>query len=72
MCKYVWPVFVTATTFTQDGKRHRIQRTVEGGGNAAKALRDAVLAQKHPEIWIGCEIVGVTLLGQRIKVTYLG
>ncbi len=64
--KKIWPLRVTATTHDEAGKRHRINRTVEGSGDAYKAMLDAVLAQKRPGLWLGVDIRGVTLLGQKL------
>lgn len=65
--KMVWPVHVTASTRTPDGKRHRIDRMVDAAGDVEGAMLWMLTQQRNPDLWLGCEIVGVTPIGQIIK-----
>jgi hypothetical protein len=65
--KCIWPVTVTAKTHDEAGAEHNINRTVEGAGNIEDAMLKAVLYQKQPRMYLGCEITGVTQLGQICK-----
>ena len=64
--KKVWPILVKARTQDPSLRIHRIHRYEEGAGNAEAALMRAVLKQRNPGLWLGCEIRGITLLGQKV------
>lgn len=64
--KKIWPILVMARTLDHAGKIHKIHQQEEGAGDAESALMRAVLSQKNPYLWLGCEIIGLTLLGQKI------
>jgi hypothetical protein len=65
--KMIWPIHVTAITHDHSGRKHTIDRTVEGAGDAVGAMLHVIMNQKHPDLWLGVGIRGVTQLGQRIE-----
>lgn len=67
----IWPLRVTASTHRPDGRRVRMCRLVEGAGDSVKAMRKALLARKDRGVpFHGCEVHGLTVLGQRIIRTF--
>ena len=60
-----WPVVVMAETRTPAGHRVRMLRREEGAGDIIAAMLRALQKRKdHGAVFSGCEIHGITMLGQ--------
>jgi len=69
MKKYTWPVHITGQTHTMSGKKRTVNVTIEGAGNAKKAVLEYMLSRPMASEWYGVEVRGDTILGQTIYVT---
>jgi len=65
MKKYIWPVTISGETWTQRRTKRIVNATVEGAGGAI--LRYMLSRPKSYE-WYGAEVIGITPLGQTVKV----
>ena len=69
--KRTWNITVTASSHMPNGQRVSMRRNVEGAGDAAGAMLTALLARNDAgRPFLGCEIRGITPLGQRIVRTF--
>ena len=69
MKKMIWPIRLHAETWTASGRRRHIGRWVEGAGDAVGAIRSCVARQPRAWEWQGAAVLGITPLGQKVRVT---
>ena len=71
MRRFVWPVRVTASSYLPNGKRVRMDKTVEGAGAAIAGMLGALHSRRdYGEPFLGCVITGITPLGQVVRRVY--
>ena len=64
----LWPLRLYAETWTARGRRRRLAHWVEGAGDARGAIRAYVASLPRPWEWQGVEFLGITPLGQPVRV----
>ena len=70
-----WPIVVISETYLTNGRKIKMNKTVDAGGEDIDSVEDAMLFALHSRKdggipFIGCEIVAETSLGQTIKRVY--
>lgn len=66
--KMIWPIRLSGKCRLMNGKDRTVLCFVEGAGDAHKAILEYMLKKPRAFEWYGCEVLGITPLGQRINV----